>query len=72
MTKDEAVEKLKKLRPCKEDEHYISAQKRSELKGRIHLAADDVVLEFLNANGYEEIVDAWSDLDALCRFSYGP
>lgn len=52
MTKDQAINQLNAI----PDEDVESA----------HVAADQVLLEFLTANGFAEVADAWTALEKRC------
>ena len=55
MTKDEAIKALNRLGRTKVREYWD--------KESIHVEADEVLLNFLSANGHGEVAEAYSDLE---------
>jgi hypothetical protein len=52
MTKDQAIKQL-------------NAIPNGDVEAA-HIAADQVLLEFLRANGFAEVADAWTTLEKRC------
>jgi hypothetical protein len=52
MTKDEAVEALKALDTWDRES--------------VHCEADDILLKFLEANGFGDVAEAWNAADERC------